>query len=200
MKYSALDEKITNFIEGRIDALMEGQDAYFNFKAAQIILHLIPLSSFDNPQEIDIDSIFEGSENLEKLLPISENGSSDWRLNLEGILTFIPYEKEKRQSSRASTQIFRNACIEARMEVSSDDKCLRTQGIEEDINKGFKRYVRFINEYSHGPIFVFINLLNIKGYELLLPNNRKSKYVFNLVLPPCHRQAFRKHQPKPWKS
>jgi hypothetical protein len=103
----SIEKRIENFRLDRINAILANDIPYNLNENPRIIVHVIPISAFDDPSLIiDIGNFYkENRHNKELLLP--SVGSLDSRLNLEGFLI------SDAKNGYAYTQFFRNGCIEA---------------------------------------------------------------------------------------
>lgn len=110
-----LTDRISNWRLDRVGRVVSGEgslplrenvDRFSGF----LILHIIPLSSFDTYGELDLSTSYD----LARKFPVLNSSGWDYRINMDGFLTF------QRVSDIGSllkvlgyTQIFRNGCLEA---------------------------------------------------------------------------------------
>ena len=158
-----VNDRIRKFRENRISSLFANETPVPSFcNDAKIVLHLIPLISFNASTLYDIDSI---TSKFEYIRPVN-GGSLDFRYNLEGFLTYsvsgsrLPY---------SYTQIYRNGIIEMvdTSELCGTDKIIPSLGYEQDLIKALPRYLsalKYLNVQL--PIVIFLTLIGVKGYSM----------------------------------
>jgi predicted HTH transcriptional regulator len=149
-------EKIRNFQLDRISKIFNN-DTPIKFEGeAKVILHLIPISSFELGNSMDFKEI---NTVLEKLLPIYSSGR-DERINLDGLLKY---------SKNTYIQIYRNGIIEAVTSsmLHQDSKLIAHKAFEEEIIKSLESYLDVMKNIDiMPPIAVFLTLTGIKGYRV----------------------------------
>lgn len=170
----ALTEKIRRFREERISKINADETPVPFEGKAKIILHLIPLISFNPAQRYEIEKIATGPI---RMPPIYNNGW-DQRYNLDGIITYSGNGKEK---SHTYTQLYRNGIIEAVegfLLSSSEDKkpFIPSIAYEEELIDSLNMYLKVLQHIKvELPILVFLTLLNVKNYYMYVD---KFKYPF----------------------
>ena len=104
------------------------------------------------------------------LQPLNTNGWNS-RYNVDGILNYDCFRSH--QEARSYIQFFRNGIIESVWKQTSSllmetpQKLLNGIGIEEEINKTTKNWIKFLNDLDVGlPIFIFLTLVNVKGFSI----------------------------------
>ena len=162
-----ITERIRNFRLDRISNIFANETPVPFYDTAKIVLHLIPIISFNPAQRYDIDKIASQPTSMP---PIGFHvGGLSYRYNLDGFLTHDPEQDGK---SCSYVQLFRSGIIEAvegwllRSE-RSDGKKLIYGNDEKELIKSLSTYLslqRILN--VEPPIFVFLTLLGVKGYSM----------------------------------
>jgi hypothetical protein len=96
------------------------------------------------------------------------NGGASYRYNIDGIVSYLNETNGKTQSY---TQLFRNGIIEAVdstwLEPFEGKKLIPSTYIEQKLIESLTSYLDLFRKLSiEPPIFVFLNLLGVKGYYL----------------------------------
>ena len=131
-------------------------------EGAKVILHLIPIPSFDSQ---DIISVPKQWPQLERFWPINATGMN-FKVNLDG---YICYTGALRDSSRSYTQIYRTGTIEAVYNFShySNRKEIYISHIKAELTKKIHQYIAQLTELGvNYPIIAFISFVNIKDHQL----------------------------------
>ncbi|MBA7704258.1 hypothetical protein ES703_113060 [subsurface metagenome] len=154
-------ERIRNFRLDRISKIFANETPVPFYDNAKIVLHLIPIISFNPAQSYDIGKI---ASHPEKMSPINCKGWNN-RYNLDGFLTFSGGREEE---SYSYVQLYRNGAIEA-----VDGLILRPRDHELRILRLYeKALIESLDDYIivlkslevEPPIFIFLTLLGVKGY------------------------------------
>jgi len=101
-----ITERIRNFRQDRISKVFANETPVPFYENAKIVLHLIPIISFNPAQNYDISEI---ASHPEKMPPIYSGGWNN-RYNLDGFLT---YSEDQARKTYSYVQLFRNGIIEA---------------------------------------------------------------------------------------
>lgn len=158
-----ITERIRNFRLDRVSKIFANETPEPFYDNAKIMLHLIPIISFNPAQSYDIDKIASHPENMRPI------GSDTWnnRYNLDGFLTYSEVEEGR---SCSYVQLFRSGIIEAvegwwlRPERG---KLIIRISYEQELIKSFTEYLSLLKKLSvEPPIFVFLTLLGVKGYSI----------------------------------
>ncbi len=157
----AIEEKIRAFVSGRIAVIQSGHTPVKLENHYVFALHLIPLQSFTTRTQINIAD----PELPRFLIPLGARGCN-WRLNLDGLLTF---SGDGTRPQRTYLQLYRNGVIEA---VSGDFGGVREDGIKFVSPQYFIQYmVKQLRFYLDGlskagvesRIWMFVTILNAEG-------------------------------------
>lgn len=158
----SINDKIRKFRENRIANLFANETPVPFYNNAKIVLHLIPLVSFNPSTVYDIDSI---TRKFDYIQPI--NGTSlDFRYNLEG---FLIYSVGGSGLSYSYTQIYRNGIIEAvdALELRGTEKIIPSISYERDLIKGLSNYMSALKYLNvELPVAIFLTLMAVKGYSM----------------------------------
>jgi hypothetical protein len=156
-----ISERIRNFHQQRVRKINTDEEipALLN-EGGKIILHLLPLSSFTTPIELDV-------RELNKKIQFSPISSSSFskRINLDGIVVAGSFS----ENINSYTQVFRNGCIEAVNCLNwspDEDKDYSSHYRESEIIKALSDYIKFYLELGiELPIYLFLAIINVKNYN-----------------------------------
>lgn len=160
---STLIDKIHEFKVSRIISITNNETPVPFFGDAKIILHLIPIQSFDYNFKITTSEIDQT-----KLRPMYSMGWNN-RINLEGLVT---YTGGRSNDSHSYVQIYRNGIIEAveggiLNPDKPDKKIIPSITFEEKLLEILPQYLSVLNDSGIStPIFVYLTLSGIKDYEM----------------------------------
>ena len=106
LQSETVPERMRKFREERIAAILANETPYPLFPNGRIVVHYLPVGSFDRPQYLDVGGLkrkfFE--------LPSIYGSGSDHRLNIDGLLTFT---RSSGKECIGYTQLFRTGVIES---------------------------------------------------------------------------------------
>lgn len=169
-----LSERIRNFKQERIRRIRNYEELpALLLEGGKMILHLLPLSSFTIPSEFDVKEL---NKNIQ-FSPITSN-SWDKRINLDGVVVARQFDK----NINSYTQVFRNGCIEAVVCLSwgEENKDYSSRYDEEIIIKALTDYIEFYQSLElELPIYVFLTLIDVKGYIFHLDDDFRNIYEVN---------------------
>lgn len=159
-----ITERIRNFRQDRISKLMANETPVPFPYDAKIVLHLIPIISFNPAQRYDIDKV---ASETAKLKPIYCSGGNS-RYNLDGFLTHCD---DRERKSYSYVQLFRNGIIEAveglLLEPHEGQLIIPSIAYEQELIKSFADYLSLLKTLGvEPPIFIFLTLLGVKGYSM----------------------------------
>ena len=131
----------------------------------RVVLHILPIASFDSTTVVNIASIGD----LSLMLQPFRVGGWDGRFNFDGYVTFT----ERRDTGTAGSyvQLFRSGAIEA----TSARLCAEWQGgkhipsgvFETELIHASGKYLATLKKLEFTPpLFILISLLNVKGYSM----------------------------------
>jgi hypothetical protein len=167
-----ITERIRKFREDRISKIFSNETPVPFYDNAKVVLHLIPIISFNPAQRYEINKI---TSHPEKLEPISHAGFNN-RYNLDGFLTYSGDEEGKTYSY---VQLFNNGIIEAvegkYLDPHRYDGRLLIYGTayENKLIESLSIYLSALKELNiELPIFIFLTLVGIKGYLMFVGEKR----------------------------
>jgi len=159
-----LTEQIIKFKTERISQLFADNLPLPFYRGGKIVLHLMPLESFNLNYNIDLNPIINDPRALR---PIYAKGWSH-RINLEGILY---YSRGVDQKSCSYVQLYRNGIIEAVegfiLREDRDKKFIPSLTYEIELMKSLREFMILLNELGVSvPIVVSMTLIGIKDWEM----------------------------------
>ena len=157
----SLNEKIKRFREDRIARLLANETPVPFRNSAKLVLHLIPLISFNLSTRFDIDKIEP------KVAYYEPMSSTSWgrRYNLDGLLAF-----SGGNLSYSYTQLYRRGIMEivdGSVLDANGNKVIPSIGYEENLRRSFPNYLsglKYLNVEL--PIVAFLTLVGVKGYKM----------------------------------
>jgi len=157
-------QRIRMFREDRIVKIYANETPIPFCENAKIVLHLIPVISFNPGQRYDIKNVMSQPD---KIKPIY---LSTWkyRHNFDGILSY----SSDALKSDSYLQLYNNGIIEA-VDGSRLDPFKKHQipsySYEKRIINALSRYLDLLKGLNtEPPIFIFLSLLGVKGYTMAL--------------------------------
>jgi hypothetical protein len=162
-----ITERIRKFREDRISKILADESPIPMQGNPKIVLHLLPIISFNPAQSYDISKI---SSQPAKMPQISVSGCDYYRYNLDGFLT---YSGSKEEKSWSYSQLFKNGLIEAvdasLLGWNGEKKLIPSVVYEEELIKSFINYLLVLKTLNvEPPILMFLTLLGVKGYQMAL--------------------------------
>lgn len=162
-----LTERIRNFRADRVANILANETPVSLYPDPKIVLHLIPMipiNAFNPSQRYNLEDIYP---NLHDKLPLIYGEVLNGRYNLDGIFTYF---KDSSGKFIGYTQLYRNGIIES---VDSQTICIfDNQKVlpywyEINLIKILGKYIKLFSELSiTPPIFLFLSLLQVKGYKI----------------------------------
>ena len=165
-----LVDKIKNFRTERISSLIADNTPVPFYSGGKIILHLIPLEAFSPNVRLDINQMMD---NKIRLKPIYCSGWND-KINLEGLLI---YSGGRNYEAYSYVQLYRNGIIEAvegaMLNSNAEKKNIPSVAYEQELLSSFPAYLNVLKYLNIStPIFIFLTLTGIKGFEMSVNNLR----------------------------
>jgi len=159
-----ITERIRKFRLDRISKTFASETPVPFYDNPRIVLHIIPIISFNPAQSYDIGKIASPPA---KLKPIYCSGWND-RYNLDG---FLSYSGGRNDKSHSYVQLFRNGIIEAveglLLEPHGDKLLIPSIAYERELILSLEEYLSLLKILDVEPsIFVFLTLLGVKGYSM----------------------------------
>ena len=167
-RLEAAADRVRDFRVDRI-ARMQGDRTPIRLTpGGRMLLHVLPLTAFTTHTAIDIHALQE----IANRLPPMGYAGHEFRLNLDGFLTFSPWHAE---GSTAYTQLFRTGALEAVLVLIEDCNHVRlpVPDFEDDVTKLLCDYLKVASNVGiDGPYSVFLSFTNVKGARLEPPSRR----------------------------
>jgi hypothetical protein len=170
-------ERIRKFRENRISDIFANETPVPFRENAKIVLHLIPIISFNPAQSYDMSKI---ASQPEKMMPMCCSGW-DHRHNIDG---FLCYALDREGRSYSYVQLFRNGIIEAvegllLTTVYKGKLVIPGVEYERELIKSLTDYLSLLRTLSvETPIFVFLTLLGVKGHSMAVDRTRVYPYPY----------------------
>lgn len=168
-------ERIRKFREDRISQIYANETPIPFTETARIVLHMIPIGSFDPAQNYEISKIASDSNKLKLIYDSARNH----RYNLDGFLT---YSGGADGVSHSYVQLFKNGIIEAvegsLLEPSyNGNLVIPSVAYEEELISSVKEYLAVLELLGIDlPLFLFLSLLGVKGYSMAVNPRRVRVY------------------------
>jgi hypothetical protein len=174
----SLNDKIKRFRENRIASIFANETPVPFQSCAKLVLHMIPLISFDPSVSFDVAKIQSS-----QYRPI---GAQGWghRYNLEGL---VASSTSNEGLAEAYTQVYRNGIVEAvegyMLKPYNDRKLVPSVAYEGELISSFTEYLSALKSLGvQMPVVVFLTFVNIKGYSMALSNSMESYMIDRDVL------------------
>lgn len=181
-----LVDKIGDFKNGRILDLLADKTPIPFYNGGKIVLHLIPLESFNLESSFGLNKL---QEVYPKMVPMRASGWNQ-KINLEGLLSYSGGQNDK---SHSYVQLYRSGIIEAveglTLSSNQEQKVLPSTGYEGMLIKALNQYMGILKDLKiNPPVVVFLTLLGVNGYRITSSdlffdsdeNNLINKDVLNL--------------------
>jgi Schlafen, AlbA_2 len=164
-----ITERIRRFRQDRIAKIISGEAPASVHEDHQVILHLIPLNSFDPAKRHDLTTL-ERDYNI--LQPFSGSSADALLYNVDGLVNKkLPFK----DLPVAYIQVFRNGIIESVDSGSfiasgqySNTRFLWINHFEYCLIEALKKYLHIYNKLDvEPPIYIFLTLAGFLGVKLL---------------------------------
>lgn len=166
-----ISARIRDFRVQRIAAIAGNEAPFPLSDHGKLILHLVPLSAFTNPHELDLVACFNRSE---QPLPMGRTGW-DRKMTLDGLANFSAISDNIIASY---SLLFRTGILESVLALTSpgEEKVIPGVYYETQLINYTSLYLKYLTKLEiTPPIFLFLTLANVRGYALL-PGERVSFY------------------------
>ena len=156
-----LPKKIRRFRDSRIAKIIANETPIKLNLSAKIVLHVLPISSFNPLYQIDLRSE-KNIDKMNKLAPIYSGGWNH-RYNLDGFLNY--------QGLNSYVQLFRNGAIESvdtlLLEEQDSNKLIPSEAFEKHIVMAVNGYLKAERDFGfEPPVFVLLSVLGAKDYRM----------------------------------
>jgi hypothetical protein len=170
----SLPERVRRFRDERLARIVADElPVPLPPKHIRFVLHVLPVTGLDLTARIDITP---GVQNPHKLRPLMSSSGFDFRFNLDGYLTFVPFSGSS--VSYTYTQLFRNGAIEAveggACEIPDKPSTSICFGCyERYLIDGLEGFLKLQQELElQPPLFVLLALIGVKGRRLTTEHGR----------------------------
>jgi len=191
------NERVSRIVADETPILLEG--------IGKLIIHLIPLSTADPSQVLDITDFISKREAM--LAPITSHGWNS-RYNLDGYLIYSPGSHA--EVSDSYLQLFRNGSIEAvnsyllsKTRGDSNVPYIPSIKFEEEIINFLSRIVLALDNLGVSPPILFlVSMINVRGY--IISASQSDMFMHgsypierdNIILPEVVISNFQINSPK----
>ena len=169
-----LTDKVRVFREDRVNQIHANNLPLPFYETAKVILHIIPLSAFDQQNTLDMELL---ASKVRDMAPIYSSGWNN-RVNLEGFLTYSGGLEDK---SYSYVQLYRTGIIEAvdglllqprTVDNTEAETFIPSVAFEENLLKAYTRYVSLLRDLDiTAPLVIGLTLTGVKGYEMATSNH-----------------------------
>jgi hypothetical protein len=169
-----LTDRIRRFREDRISKIIASETPARLYEDHKVILHLIPLSSFNPAKRYDLALLADDHDNLQ---PFSGHVAGPPRYNLDGLVSNT--RPDESGLSEAYIQIFRKGIIESvdsrsfigyipSQEGRGQTRFLWINQFEACCIDAIKRYLHIYDKlHVEMPVYLFVTISGVSGVKLL---------------------------------
>jgi hypothetical protein len=167
-----LAQRTTMFRTERLSKIVAGETPVEVDGTARVILHLLPLGSFEQTASYDISSIANNPPSLPPLLARSFHS----RHNFDGFVTYA--SSDEGNLYRSYLQLFRNGSIEAVdmyfvRERAEGVRQIHIKAMENELIGKVAVYLNIQKNLGVPlPVFLMLSLVGVKGYTLSFSQER----------------------------
>ncbi len=181
----SLLERITEFRHDRLGKIIADETPYPLLNNPRIILHVVPLSSFNRGLQLDVAQRANELSNL--VQPIYRSWSNR-RFNFDG---FVTGSSRDDSFFGGYVQIFRTGVIEAvdsqMIRDQTESRHLPLIDIEMKLITSLEKYFELLSSMNVSPpILLLLSLLGVKGYQVPSRND----FFFDRSATPIERDTL----------
>lgn len=195
---NSLNENIKRFRENRVASIYANETPVPFYKTAKIILHLIPLVSFNPSVSFDMEKAREKAQFFAPLR-FHAGAIGTMRYNLEGLLSYGTDSQS--ELAFTYTQLYRNGILEvvdsSTLQPSGQKNYIASTLFEGLLINRLPDYLAGLQYLSvEQPIVIFLTLVGVKGYTMatdILTSVRQRSYDLDkdiLLLPETIVNAY----------
>lgn len=182
-------DRIRNFRIERISKILSGETPVPFIDSAKIVIHIIPVVSFNPHQLYDLKVIDSNPYMLKPVNSASLGSRKRW--NFDGLLSFSTYPGYEDRAC-SYVQLYKNGIIEAVEGYMLDpkrrqDNLLKIHPIYEKVLiESVREYLKIQRTLNVDlPIFIYLSLLKVKGYSISYDLFLRSDFIDreNLFIP-----------------
>jgi len=186
-----LATKIKTFRNDRLSAISADETFMPLFPGAKIVLHLIPVSSFEFGKRYDF------GDNWQNDFLTIHGGGPDSRITFDGVMTY--WKGRENGFTYRYTHVFRNGILEA-MDAwllnARNDKEIPSKAFEQQLIEALDRYLEAFRKYEiELPIWVCLSLIGVRGYimpvgDYSLPDEVHPVDRDELIIPEIRLESY----------
>ncbi|MHC1782321.1 MAG: helix-turn-helix domain-containing protein [Anaerolineaceae bacterium] len=153
LKSDEFSTGIRNWFLSRVGRIVSGETPIKLEGGAKLIIHFIPIASFQNLNSVDINGVSEKFSDLQTIYTDPNN----YRINIDGVVSFTQFREE---IFVAYSQLFRDGKIEAVSEYILDhkEKIIYPSTIEKNILTVCSKLLSLQKRLGvEPPIFIYIS-------------------------------------------
>lgn len=167
-------ERIKSFRQERLAFIINNEGFISVYPSAKVILHIIPLISFETTKLLDISDI-----NRISWSPIYSGSSYNNRINIDGLLI---YHLMSDGICSTYLEIFRTGIIEGvetyMLKPDDNEKIIPSPALERELMKSIRDFLSSMNELEiEKPYYIFITLSGVKDYKAHLFGRRYTQSI-----------------------
>jgi len=157
-----LIDRIKSFKQERLSIIFANDSFIPLFPTAKLIVHIIPLISFEASEVLDISIV-----RRKHWTPIYSGSGYNTRINIDGLLSFRAGDNS---ISSSYVEVFRNGIIEAvesyMLKPDDNEKIIHSPDLETYLMQAIAPYLQNMQELEiERPYYIFITLFGVKGYK-----------------------------------
>lgn len=179
----ALGERIRDFRRDRVGKIIGGETPVPLGPGAKIALHLVPAVSFRPGQSYDVGKVASNPS----IMPPIQDGGLRRRYNIDGL---VVYSGDMGGTPYSYVQLFRNGIMEAvereMLQPDGERKLIPSVVFERELIQSVGQYLLVLKSLNvEPPVFVFLGLLEVKGYGMAVRYGGSAHTIDReLLLPP----------------
>jgi len=159
--------RIKNFRNDRLSAIATDETFMPLFPGAKIILHLIPVTSFDLGKKYDF-----GAEWNTEFPPVYASGW-DRRITFDGMMTY--WDDREKGFTYNYTYLFNNGILESvdafSLQIRDKKKIIPSVAYEEKLINALSKYLQSFKKHEiDTPIWLCLSLIGVKDYVMWVDN------------------------------
>ncbi len=178
-----LTEQIESLRADRVSKISSGQIPVKLSPGIQLVVHIVPFSSFNTRQTLDI---IKANQNRDLFVPLGCDDRGESFVNFDGILVLSGYLRDDKKQ-KAYTQVFRSGIIEAVMAFEPGDgnrRIVSANYIEHFVVRATKNYLSALGTLDIKPPFaILISLLGVNGAIIRTGDNYADSERPNVRIP-----------------
>jgi len=160
-----LAERVQDFRLDRIAKLVAGHGPVPLMERGTLVLHIVPLTAFDNPIALALQPI---EQDFRIFVPMGSTTASGMRINFEGVLKTSNADPQATQH-RAYTHLYRNGIVEAVTSTLINDQTRVISFLDDIIVKETLKKLNDLARVGVEPPFaILVSIYGVQGVQLNL--------------------------------